>query len=547
MPTVKERKWEIVALAAQQAIALPKELSGFWFHGDIRDNFFYAAHLYEAVDHFGKELAVDMLIKVLHLQDRDPQSDTYGHWPLQLAADPATSKPNPLPVELMGCFIAFLYERHQASLPKVLHDEMLESLRVIYESKLYMQGVQAINHHESKLTSLKILIGERFQDERLIEEGLEQARTLLNHIQANGMREYGSLPWLWHWIQAFTCVWETTSHSKVKRTVSEMLQYLWKERAAFYLKGAWVGPHSRELPHDIPRDCNCLLDYVQLGDFAQPTAIFRLEGAGLFSYEIDDEVRSIACHRKQPIEIRKKIPKPLVGNESSALHSYTYITEHYALGGMWEHSEEYLNEQHRWDISWPLDAVQEGNANQLFFYHPGQGHMAGDDRHSSSYAEIMLYKNALSAAYMAPLSNYNGLIGCLPPGKWLYEERAVYGIVGKAYVYIHLMHPYEIKEKADRITILSPFEQVHSVSVQVYSLAEAEKWSINSLEGFRQAVAARQHSIAYHANEQHQTLRTELITLNNDQLLLEVSPYSGDKTVGRQLNGKPIVWSDYAI
>ena len=33
------------------------------------------------------------------------------------------------------------------------------------------------------------------------------------------------------------------------------------------------------------------------------------------------------------------------------LHSYVYITESFAIGGMWERIREFDNEQHRWDVA----------------------------------------------------------------------------------------------------------------------------------------------------------------------------------------------------
>lgn len=96
---------------------------------------------------------------------------------------------------------------------------MLESFTHVYDGKLYSGGLTNFSHHEAKLTSLKLLLAEQFQDNTLLNEGLEQAASLLKHVQTYRMREYGSLPWFWHWVQSITCVWESTHHGNIKRSV----------------------------------------------------------------------------------------------------------------------------------------------------------------------------------------------------------------------------------------------------------------------------------------------------------------------------------------
>lgn len=99
------------------------------------------------------------------------------------------------------------------------------------------------------------------------------------------MPEYGSLPWFWHWVQAFTCALELVPPEDTELTTSlkEMLDHLWNVRAEFYLRGAWVGAHSRGWPHDVPGDANVLHDYVQFGDFQLPEMMPRTEYAVYYS------------------------------------------------------------------------------------------------------------------------------------------------------------------------------------------------------------------------------------------------------------------------
>lgn len=115
--TYKERQKEIIfniALEAEQRSLLE---SGLWFHDDVRNNFYYASYLFAAAvdDSFelpfdreqAKQKAQDVLLEILMLQNRQPGTELYGHWPLGLNPVPRDASPHELPVELMGNLLAY--------------------------------------------------------------------------------------------------------------------------------------------------------------------------------------------------------------------------------------------------------------------------------------------------------------------------------------------------------------------------------------------------------------------------------------------------------
>ena len=69
-------------------------------HDDIRNNFYYASYLMAAANDpdMIEELALnqdeaqakacEVLTRILLLQDQDPTSETFGHWPLGLGSLP---------------------------------------------------------------------------------------------------------------------------------------------------------------------------------------------------------------------------------------------------------------------------------------------------------------------------------------------------------------------------------------------------------------------------------------------------------------------------
>lgn len=485
---MSERRKEILFLAADKAMLLPIKESGFWFHADLRDNVYYATHVLAALfegwkpsnEVNARELAERVFLDALRLQDRNPESSMYGHWPLNLGEDPKKAAPHGLPVELMGCLLTYFYTFYKEALSDSLQEELYQSLKNVYKSGLYMQGISQYNHHESKHTSLKLLMGHLFGENGYIEEGIKQTRELLRNARVNGFKEYGSLPWHWHWIQAFTCVHEVVENDEVKQVTGEMLNYLWNERTLYYLKGTWVGPHSRVLPHDIPRDANSLLDYVQFGDFPLPSNIHRLEGAGLLHYEVSREIRNLAVDRTGPVELKKKIVLRRGDNaEVQEQHKYVYLTPSFALGGIWEYAEEYLNEQQRWEVTLPLTSIKAGGSNQAFFFHPGKHYKEGDPRHSTGSSEVLFHRNVVAALYQLPDESYDSIVGNLPVGEWSFKERNAYGKIGDVYLYVHVMKDCEWTKHTDRVLARStaPFngvlmEALNRDEVGVDSLAE---------------------------------------------------------------------------
>ena len=238
--------------------------SGLLFHHDIRDNFYYASYLFaasqeEAIPFDGDRVqaklkAEGILLHVLELQDQNEESVTYGHWPLHLRPTPQEAPKNTLPVELMGSLMVYFYQRYSDNLSESLRNLFALALLHIYRSNFYRKPSEHYNHHEAKYTAAKLILGQLYEDMALLEDGCQSLRSTLNRVTSIGMSEYGGLPWFWHWVQAFTCAWELMKDGEIKAELARLLDYLWEVRSTYYLGGAWVGPHSRIWPHDMPKD-----------------------------------------------------------------------------------------------------------------------------------------------------------------------------------------------------------------------------------------------------------------------------------------------------
>lgn len=541
----QDRQREIVCKAAEIAQQQPILESGLWFHHDSRDNFYYASYLFAAAVDYpeqadfeaeaAKTKATAILLEVLQLQDQNPDSGTYGHWPLNLEPSPRQAKPHILPVELMGSLMAFFVASYKSHFCEPLAIAFDSALAHIYRSGFYRMPLQHINHHEAKYTAAKLIFGQRFEDAVLLEDGRRSLEKTLRHIQKHGMSEYGSLPWFWHWVQAFTCAWQLIEDTSIKKQLSEMLDYLWNERAGFYLKGAWVGTHSRGLKHDIPLDGNVLHDYVQFGDFKLPEQMPRTEYAGFLYYEAPEAARSTALNRTEPVEVTKLITKHAEAG-SVQLHSYAYVTPHFAAGGMWERYTEFDNEQHRWDITLPVD--QQAGVNQAYFYHPAERFEENDPRHQSEYAEVLFYKNTIMALYPIPEGEEKKMIGILPVADWHQEWNSLLGQTDHVYWAVYLMQPYHMSKLADRCIITSESSR-NGVVIEAIAKTDAEQLGLHSFEAFI-SEAKRRNPVW----KSRGSLEVQYTNMKQTVLQLAID-HEGSSF--KSINGQPVDFNRYTV
>jgi hypothetical protein len=556
MRTIRQndRRRQVLRLAAEKAYRFPLMDSGFWFQNDMRDNLYYGLHLYAACADEGLELSVPrsegrqlaerMLHAVLDLQVTDSADPMFGHWPLNLNPDPKAAPANTLPVELLGSMLAWFHTKYAPVMESGLEEHFRQTLLRIYQGGYYRKPVEAFNHHESKYVSQQLIWGELFDDQELSETGIRNLRKLLQTIRANGMREYGALPWFWHWVQSFSFAKELVKSREASGLLDEMLAFLWSMRASVYLKGTWAGPHSRVLPHDVPADRNNLIDYVVFGDFPLPDDILRLEAAGLLEPSVDESVIQKAVERLYASTVKRLIPLDPEHVEAGSLHAYVHITPDYAIGGVWERAEEYLNEQHRWDVTLPVTA-SDGRANQAFFFTPGSGYAGGDPRHQSGGSEILLHENTAGALYrLAGDGSGDGLLlGCLPLGEWQFEDRLMAGRVGDVYLIARTMQPSEAIQGQDRIELRSAGLRNGAV-IEALNATTAEARGWRSLSAVVEA--ARAGAAVFTDEGEGGGLRMEYATLSTGGRLLLALGADGS-IQARTVNGESVDFGDYSV
>lgn len=541
MTTIPSRRTEILRLAAETALTLPVLPSGFWFHKDIRDNLFYALHLHLAAcrediplaadRQTAKDTAENMLLRVLRLQQRDPEAERYGHWPLNLGNDPQSAPAHPLPAELVGNILCLYYVKFRAYLSDALKDELKTSLTHLHRSKIYDVPQQAFHHHEAKLFNMKITLGAGLGDSELAEDGHRNLQAILHRLTSRGFQEYGCLPWFWHWVQAFICTLEITEDPQIRQTAARVLEWLWTYRAKCYLQGAWIGPRSRSLANDAPADRNYIADYIQFGDFSLPSAIYRLEGFALFDYEVPAEIAAAARSGETSEWNFTVPPHPHTANDQP-LHQSIYRTEQFAVGGVYERVEEFDNEQIRWAVSLPIR--KDASANQLYFFHPGKHYKPGDLRHASDFGEILLHRQTAAALYPVPAGEDGTIVGALPLGEWTTRGNDWFGSADDVYFAVFLARPATASIGSDKLALTCSGSD-NGVVVEVASREEAAAQEITTLEQWAERLAARRPQFA---GRGEQGCSVTYRTFQGTELLLNVP--AGGGTPERKINGSDL-------
>jgi hypothetical protein len=544
----EHRRIRLLQLAASFAMNLPLHPSGLWFLTDLRDNVYYAIHLFAAAKehkiHEGPEwkdqaekLSFRILMLCLRLQDRRVDSPTYGHFPMKLSEELNNSSINPMTAEFLGIVLHYFEHQYARLLPPELAEELSEALTHLYRCGAYRERENCYDHHSSKHCALHFIQAIRFGDEVLLSSAQHRLILMIDYARTNGWKEYGSLPWLWHWIQAWDLAWQI-SELQFKDSIEQLLLLLWNERADFYLRGAWVGAHSRGLPHDVPQDKNQWIDYIHFGDIMPPQQIARLEAAAFVQYTLPEQLIARATKRDQPVEIKRLVPNAKAGHES--LHHYVYITEQYALGGMWERTEQFQNEQHRWDISFPADD-SSSRVNQAFFFHPGELYADGDFRHESRNQEIVLYRNTIIAGFSLPKESDLRILGVLPPGDVRAWENGLILQYNEAYIIVHIFQSFHMKKNGRCIELESRGRR-NAVVMEVLTSSDMLRQGYHDIDDLRTAATA--HQPEHHLNGED-TMGIRYASISGHTLELSINGVQGETI--RRINGQEVDFSSYSV
>ncbi len=285
----------------------------------------------------------------------------------------------------------------------------------------------------------------RFPDGMTPAEAKKEAEDWINdwieRTVTVGMLEYDSVNYMSLYFLTLSSLYDFSTDPLMKRKAWMMLQLLAADWAAEYLRGNWIGGHSREKYNQVTHTIlNCgtaqSLGFLFFGDGQFHPELPETYYAGLAAIQGFRPlaiIGNIATDRSKPyIHKETKAPRDKFGdcvNKSKVpTWKYDYVTKDYALCS--SYGELTAVENHRWDLTW----VSEKDGSICFFINPSYSaeqllkffkddpdkiiadivkqrpYYADPNKwiEGSPYEKLLQHENTLIALYNIPKKERNG-------------------------------------------------------------------------------------------------------------------------------------------
>ena len=221
--------------------------------------------------------------------------------------------------------------------------------------------------------------GHKFADGSTPKEGMKEAEDWIfdwiGRTVTVGQMEFDSVNYHSLYLLCMTTLYDFAHDPLMKRNAWMMMQLLLADWAPEYLKGNWIGAHSREKYNQVTHtilNCGVAIPfgYLFFGDSRFHPELEETYYVGLAAVQGFRPVAiigNIATDRSTPYVHREtKAPRRGFGINTSDLPiwKYNYVTKDYALGS--SYGDITAVENHRWDVTW----VSERDGSTCFFINP---------------------------------------------------------------------------------------------------------------------------------------------------------------------------------
>jgi hypothetical protein len=221
--------------------------------------------------------------------------------------------------------------------------------------------------------------GPNFADGSTPKEGMKEAEDWIfdwtDRTVTVGQLEFDSVNYHSLYYLCMTTLYDFAHDPVMQRKAWMMMQLLLADWAPEYLKGNWIGAHSREKYNQVTHTIlNCgvaiPLGYLFFGDSRFHPELEETYYVGLAAVQGFRPlaiIGNIATDRLSPYVHREtKAPRRGFGISTSDLPiwKYNYVTKDYALGS--SYGDLTAVENHRWDVTW----VSERDGSTCFFINP---------------------------------------------------------------------------------------------------------------------------------------------------------------------------------
>lgn len=285
--------------------------------------------------------------------------------------------------------------------------------------------------------------GPNFADGSTPIEGMNEAENWIydwiDRTVTLGQLEFDSVNYHSLYILCMTTLYDFAKDPLMKRKAWMMMQLLLADWAPEYLRGNWIGAHSREKYNQVTHtvlNCGTAIPfgYLFFSDSRFHPELEETYYVGLAAvqgFRPLSIIGNIATDRSKPyIHRETKAPRRGFGINKSDLPiwKYDYVTKDYALGS--SYGDLTAVENHRWDLTW----VSKKDGSTCFFINPSYSaeqllKYFDDDPEKildniirqrpyykdpnkwiegSPYEELFQHENTIIALYDIPAKEVNG-------------------------------------------------------------------------------------------------------------------------------------------
>ncbi|MGE9290300.1 MAG: hypothetical protein ACQKBT_04870 [Puniceicoccales bacterium] len=216
---------------------------------ETRQSLKFAVALLDTRDPGDLQIAIEIIHKVISLQDQDPESPTYGIWPWFLEESIAEMDPPDWNwADFCGTQLLEARLTHDNRLPQGLLDEMDSSI---------LHAAFSIKKRDVPLDYTNIVImgsfvtlmaGELLKNEELINYASDRLLRFYDFTMAQGtFAEYNSPPYTNVALNELRRLQRFVRSPQLEERVDALYRIAWEEIAEYFhpQTGQWSGPHSR--------------------------------------------------------------------------------------------------------------------------------------------------------------------------------------------------------------------------------------------------------------------------------------------------------------
>jgi len=214
-----------------------------------RNSLTYAVALLDSQNDAHRQRAMDILERVIGLQDQDPESRTYGIWSWYLEEPlDKMSPPDWNWADFCGVQLLAAYRRHRHRLPSEMEDMLRESIVHAARSIERRNVGPGYTNIAVMGTYVTLVTAETFNMPDLLDYAQKRAKRVYDYVTYQGsFNEYNSPTYTVVAITELSRLLMDAQDEETRRLMKEIHDMGWKHAARHFHPPTrqWAGPHSR--------------------------------------------------------------------------------------------------------------------------------------------------------------------------------------------------------------------------------------------------------------------------------------------------------------